>query len=153
MCPKRPSHVLLDQVRITREGGDAILDRADALSGARITIGFGLAKMSDAEIVDLHNEILASQWALLQQWDKAVVEEPAGEKQIASPLSSLFQPGDKYIERPDLRLLAALIGCETPTKRRHPLEDKAGGGIVAEEFGDLFHLGRPAISFWIHVRY
>ena len=63
------------------------------------------------------------------------------------PLGSLCQPGDKYVQSPDLRLLAALIGCETPTKRRHPLEDKAGGGIVAEEFGDLFHLGRLAISF------
>ncbi len=38
--------------------------------------------MSDAEIVEMYNEILVSQWALLQKWDKTVVEEPLGEKQI-----------------------------------------------------------------------
>ncbi len=80
MRPKKPTHVLIDQVRITREGNDAIIDHADAnLSGARIT---GIATMSDAEIVEMYNEILDSQWALLQQWDKTVVEEPPGEKQI-----------------------------------------------------------------------
>jgi len=83
MCPKRPSHVLLDQVRITREENDAIIDHADAnLSGARLVIGPGAASMSDAEIVEMYNEILASQWALLQKWDKTVVEEPLGEKEI-----------------------------------------------------------------------
>jgi len=47
MRPKRPTHVLMDQVRITREGGDAIIDHADAnLSGERIT---GIATMTDAE--------------------------------------------------------------------------------------------------------
>jgi hypothetical protein len=45
MRAKKPTHVLLDQVRITREGNDAIVDPADAnLAGARITIGPGLAK-------------------------------------------------------------------------------------------------------------
>jgi hypothetical protein len=80
MCPKRPIHVLLDQVRITREGGDAVVDHADAnISGVRIT---GIAKMTDADIVEKYNEILDAQAALLQHWDKTVVEEPPGEKQI-----------------------------------------------------------------------
>ena len=40
MRPKRPSHVLIDQVRITREGNDAIIDYADsAIAGTRLTIG------------------------------------------------------------------------------------------------------------------
>ena len=80
MRPKKPTHVLIDQVRITREGNDAIIDHADAnLSGARIT---GIATMTDAEIVEMYNQILDSQWALLEAWDKTVVEEPPGEKQI-----------------------------------------------------------------------
>ena len=50
MRPKMPSHVLLDHVRITREGGDAIIDHADAnLSVARIVIGPGIATMTDAD--------------------------------------------------------------------------------------------------------
>ena len=59
MHPKKPTHVLIDQVRITREGNDAIIDHADAnLSGARIVIGAAIATMTDADIVDLYNEIL-----------------------------------------------------------------------------------------------
>jgi hypothetical protein len=50
MRPKKPIHVLIDQVRITREGNDAIIDHAEPnLSGARIT---GIATMTDAEIVE-----------------------------------------------------------------------------------------------------
>ena len=46
MRPKRPIQILIDQVRITREGNDAIIDHADAnLSGARIV---GIATMTDA---------------------------------------------------------------------------------------------------------
>ena len=78
MRPKRPSRVLLDQVRITREGDDAIIDHADAnLSGARVVIGQRIASMSDAEIVTMYNEILDSQWRLLQQWDKTVAGREA----------------------------------------------------------------------------
>ena len=80
MRPKKPTHVLIDQVRIAREGNDVIIDHADAnLSGARIT---GIATMTDAEIVEMYNQILDSQWALLEAWDKTVVEEPPGERQI-----------------------------------------------------------------------
>jgi hypothetical protein len=83
MRSKRPTRILIDQVRITREGGDAIIDSADEnFSGACVVIGPHIASMSDADIVDLYNEILDSQWALLQQWDKTVVEEPPGERQI-----------------------------------------------------------------------
>jgi hypothetical protein len=65
MRPKRPSHVLIDQVRITREGSDAIINHADAnVSGARIVIGPGIATMSDADIVEMYNEILDSVGAL-----------------------------------------------------------------------------------------
>ena len=38
--------------------------------------------MTDAEVVEMYNQILDSQWALLEAWDKTVVEEPPGEKQI-----------------------------------------------------------------------
>src|SRR5271165_7146133 len=92
MRPKKPTHVLIDQVRITREGNDAIIDHADAnLSGARIT---GIATMSDAEIVEMYNQIIDSQWALLQQWDKTVVEEPPGEKQIDENSDQWVPRGD-----------------------------------------------------------
>jgi len=83
MRPKRPTHVLIDQVRITRDGNTATIDHADPnLSGAHLTIGPQIAAMTDADIVEMYNDILDSQWALLQEWDKTVVEEPPGEPQI-----------------------------------------------------------------------
>ncbi len=37
---KKPTRAIIDQVRITREGNDAIIDYADAgISGTRLTIG------------------------------------------------------------------------------------------------------------------
>lgn len=75
---KKPTHVLIDQVQITRDGNDAIIDHADPkLSRARIT---GIATMTDAEIVEMYNQILDSQWTLLEAWDKTVDEEPPGEE-------------------------------------------------------------------------
>jgi hypothetical protein len=95
MRPKKPTHLLIDQVRIAREGNDAIIDHADAnLSGARIT---GIATMTDAEIVEMYNQILDSQWALLQEWGKAVVEEPPGEKQI-----DYHENSDQWVPRGDV---------------------------------------------------
>ena len=95
MRPKKPTHVLIDQVRITREGNDAIIDHADAnLFGACIT---GIATMTDAEIVEMYNQILDSQWALLEAWDKTVVEEPPGEKQI-----DYHENSDQWVPRGDV---------------------------------------------------
>ena len=98
MRPKRPIHVLTDQVRITREGGDAIIDHAgENVSGARIAIGAGIATMSDADIVDMYNEILDAQWGLLQQWDNTVVEEPPAEQQI-----DYHENSDQWVPRGDV---------------------------------------------------
>src|SRR5271167_1587333 len=95
MRPKKPTHVLIDQVRITREGNDAIIDHADAnLSGARIT---GIATMTDAEIVEMYNGILDAQSALLEARDKTVVEEPPGEKQI-----DYHENSDQWVPRGDV---------------------------------------------------
>jgi hypothetical protein len=98
MRPKKPTHVLIDQVRIARDGNDAIIDHADAnLSSARIAIGAGIAAMTDADIVEMYNDILASQWATLETWDKTVVEEPPGEKQI-----DYHENSDQWVPRGDV---------------------------------------------------
>ena len=61
----------------------AHIDHADpSVSGASLTIGPQIAAMTDADIVEMYNDILDAQWALLQEWDKTVVEEPPGEPQI-----------------------------------------------------------------------
>jgi hypothetical protein len=98
MRPKKPTHVLIDQVRITREGNDAIIVHADeSVSGARIAIGAGIATMTDAEIVEMYNDILDSQRALVAAWDKTVTEEPPGEKQI-----DYHQDSGQWVPRGDV---------------------------------------------------
>jgi hypothetical protein len=75
----RPTRATIDQLRITREGNDAVIDYADAgIAGTRVTIGPDIATMTDREIIDVFNGILAAQKRLLAAWDKAVTEEPPG---------------------------------------------------------------------------
>jgi len=51
MRPKRPTHLLIDQVRITRDGDTETIDHADPnLSGTHLTIGPQSAAMTDADI-------------------------------------------------------------------------------------------------------
>jgi hypothetical protein len=51
---KKPVRVSIDQVRITREGNDAIIDHADSgIAGTRLTIGPDIATMTDREIIDV----------------------------------------------------------------------------------------------------
>ena len=89
---------LIDQVRITREGNDAIIDYADSgIAGTRLTIGPDLATMTDRDLIDLFNGILAAQERLLAACDKTVTEEPPGEKQI-----DYHEDSDQWVPRGDV---------------------------------------------------
>ena len=110
---KKPTRVLIDQVRITREGNDAIIDYADAgISGTRLTIGPDIATMTDREISDVFNGILAAQERLLAAWDKTVIEEPPGEKQI-----DYHENSDQWVARGDV--LRCIIDDAGPDGRSH----------------------------------
>jgi len=76
---KKPTHAIIDQVRITREGNDAIIDYADSgISGMRITVGPDIATMTDREIIDVFNGILAAQERLLAAWEQDGHRRTAG---------------------------------------------------------------------------
>jgi hypothetical protein len=53
--------------------------------------------MTDAEIVDLYNDILESQHRLLAGWDKTVIEEPLAEKQL-----DYHENSDQWVPRGDV---------------------------------------------------
>ena len=95
MRPKKPTRAIIDQVRITREGNDAIIDHADAnLSGARIT---GIATMTRRRNRrDVQPDPRLSVGAPAA-WDKTVVEEPPGEKQI-----DYHENSDQWVPRGDV---------------------------------------------------
>lgn len=95
---KKPTRVSIEQVLIKREGNNATIDHADAsLSGVHLTIGPEIAAMSDADIVDLYNDILESQQQLIAEWDRTVIEEPVGEKQI-----DYHEFSDQWVPRGDV---------------------------------------------------
>jgi hypothetical protein len=95
---RNPTRAIVDQVRISREGNDAIIDYADAgISGTRITIGPDITTMTDREIIDVFNGILAAQDRLLAAWDKTVTEEAPGEKQM-----DYHEDSDQWVPRGDV---------------------------------------------------
>ena len=95
---KKPTRAIIDQVRITREGNDAIIDYADSgIARTRLTIGPDLATMTDRDIIDLLNGILAAQERILAACDKTVTEEPPGEKQI-----DYHEDSDRWVPRGDV---------------------------------------------------
>ena len=85
--------------------------------------------MSDADIVEMYNEILDAQWRLLHQWDKTAVEEPPGEKQI-----DYHENSDQWVSRVGV----ALVGVAVATALVPPL---ATAGILL-----TFCWGAPCFS-------
>jgi hypothetical protein len=80
---KRPIQAVLGQVRITRDGNDAIIEYADSkISDTRLTIGPQIKKMTDKDIVDIFNGVMAAQEKLLADWDRTVSEISPGRPQI-----------------------------------------------------------------------
>jgi hypothetical protein len=86
---KKPTRAIIDQVRITREGNDAIIDYADAgIAGTPLTIGPDIATMTDREIIDVFNGTLAAQERLLAAWDKTVTPLAVEHKRPSPPVRS-----------------------------------------------------------------
>jgi len=108
MRKKKPVHALIDQVRITRDGNDAIIEYADPqISSTRLTIGPQIATMTDREIVDVFNGVMAAQEQLLLGWDKTVVEIQPGKRQI-----EYHKDSDQWVPRGDV--LRCIIDDDGP---------------------------------------
>jgi hypothetical protein len=98
MRKKKPVRALIDQVRITRDGNDVIIEYADPqISGTRLTIGPQIASMTDREIVDVFNGMMAAHEQLLPGWDKTVIEIQPGKPQIEYRKDS-----DEWVPRGDV---------------------------------------------------
>jgi hypothetical protein len=96
---KKPVRALINQVRITRDGNDAIIEYADPeISGTRVTIGPQLKTMTDRDIVDVFNGMMdAQERLLLPGWNKTVVEVPPGKPQI-----EYHRDSDQWVPRGDV---------------------------------------------------
>lgn len=83
MRKKKLDRALIDQIRVTRDGNNAIIESADPkISDSRLTIGPQIQAMTDREIVDVFNGITDAQEKLLRGWNKTVIEVQPGKQQI-----------------------------------------------------------------------
>jgi len=73
----------LDEVRIERDGETALITFADeAMGNVHLKLGPQIASLSDAEIMNRYNEMVAAMEALVIAWDQTVIEIPVGKPQI-----------------------------------------------------------------------
>ena len=80
---RRPPQATIDQVRISREGEYAIIEHADTAYGTtRLLLGPMLQNMSDAEVLEVFNEVIAAQDASVADPANRPVEIPRGRPQI-----------------------------------------------------------------------
>ena len=80
---KRPRPASPDQVRITREGDTAVIEYADpSNSVVNLRVGPSLVAMSDAEALELFNDMLAAQAEIAAGVDPTLIEIPPGRPQI-----------------------------------------------------------------------
>jgi hypothetical protein len=82
--PRRPHRASPDEIRITREGDNAIIAYADpSVATTNFTIGREkLAAMTDAEVLAVWNEHIDARDALMKEYDHVAVEVPLGRPQV-----------------------------------------------------------------------
>jgi len=79
-CPRVAS---LDEVRIRRDGEAALIEFADgSIASTRLTIGSGLAGMTDPEILECYNDCVRAQDHLRATYEHVAIEIPVGKPQI-----------------------------------------------------------------------
>ena len=85
MRSKKPIRARIDQVHITRDGDDAIVECVEpGISNVRLTIGPAIRAMTDLAILDVLNGVVASQERLLAGWNRTVIEIPLGERPVGA---------------------------------------------------------------------
>ena len=80
---RRPGPASPDQVRITREGETAVIEYADpSVRVVNLQVGPSLAAMTDADVLELFNDMLEAQAEIAAGVDPTLTEIPPGLPQI-----------------------------------------------------------------------
>ena len=89
-------------MRIERDGEHAVINFADdTVGGMSLKLGPEVQRMSDLDILERFNEVVAATEASIDSWDQTVIEVPVGRSQIkyAAPSQQWVPIGDvlRYI--------------------------------------------------------
>jgi hypothetical protein len=95
MRKRRPAVASLDEVEITREGDDAVIEYKDPqIATTYFRVGPSLCGMSDQEILDEFNAVLRADAEAAATYEHVALEIPEGRPQIRH-----FAPGDQWVPR------------------------------------------------------
>jgi hypothetical protein len=95
MRKRRPHVATLDEVTITRKGESAIIEFTDpAVASTHLRIGAAMCRLSDQQILDEFNHLLACEEEDAAQYHHVAIEVPPGQPQIR-----YFAPGGQWTPR------------------------------------------------------
>ena len=116
--PKRPYVAPADQVRITRDGDNAIIEYADeSVATTHLRVGAEkLAAMTDEELLAFWNDSIEASEGHRQSLSYTATEIPVGKPQV-----EFFERGNQWTPR------GHVVRCQNPLGRRHSAE--RGGAV------------------------
>jgi hypothetical protein len=95
MRKRRPPVASLEEVTIRREGHDAIIDFRDpTIASTHFRLGPSVRRMSDQEILDRFNKVVAAEQKAASSRRHVAIEIPIGRPQIR-----YFAPADQWAPR------------------------------------------------------
>lgn len=98
MRKKKPRVATLNEVAISREGEDAIIEFHDpAISTTHLKIGTGIERMADEQILGVFNSTVTAMQQMADDYEHVAVEIPPGRPQV-----EYFEPADQWTPRGDV---------------------------------------------------
>ncbi len=95
MRMKRPRVASMDEVRITREGENAVIEFADSrISTTHLKVGLEIQRMTDEQILDQFNACIRAEEQSMADYEHVAVEIPPGKRQI-----EFFEKGRQWTPR------------------------------------------------------
>ena len=124
---KKPHIAALDEVTITRDGDFAIIGYLDPdVGGVNLKLGPEVARMTDGEILDRHNDVLLAIQQSVASYRHEAVEIPPGYSQV-----SYSKQCDQWVPRGDV------LRCLIHDEGRRPVIEIDGKDYTLEEFGEM----------------
>jgi hypothetical protein len=129
--PKRPFVASPEQVHISRDGDNAIIEYADSeIAITHLKMGADrLASMSDADVLAFWNEHLQASQALRDSYEYVATEVPVGKPQV-----EYFEPGDQWVARGHVLRCQIVTDAAIPVELDEPVVAIDGRDFSVAEF-------------------